>query len=140
MKAPLLLRMASIISGLTAAGHTLGGRQSWSPGGETEVLRAMKTVSYHVMGVDRTFWNFYAGFGLTISVYQLLQAVLLWQLATIAKDQPRRVRPLIASFFLATIACGLIAWKLIFVVPVVFSGVLAACLGLAYIAAGAQTS
>jgi hypothetical protein len=140
MKAPLLLRIASIISVLFATGHTLGGRKSWSPAGETDVLRAMKTVSYHVMGVDRTFWNFYAGFGLTLSVYLLLQAVLLWQLATIAKDEPHRVRPLVASFFLATIASGLIAWKLIFAVPVVFSGVLAACLALAYVAAGRQAS
>src|SRR5260221_11314473 len=122
MKAPLLLRIASIISGLTAAGHTLGGRQSWSPAGETEVLRAMKAVSYHVMGVDRTFWNFYAGFGFTISVYQLLQAVLLWPLAAIAKDPPPRVRPPIPSFFPATIARGLIAWRLVFVLAVRVSG------------------
>ncbi|HEV7498656.1 MAG TPA: hypothetical protein VGQ33_01575 [Vicinamibacteria bacterium] len=136
MKAPILLRISSIISLLFATGHSLGGRQSWSPAGETEVLRAMKTVSYHVMGVDRSYWDFYAGFGWTLSVYQLLQAVLLWQFATIAKDEPRRVRPLVASFFVATIASALIAWKLIFAVPVVFSGVLAVCLALAYVACG----
>jgi hypothetical protein len=138
MKAALWLRISSIISLLFAAGHTLGGRQSWSPAGETDVLRAMKTVSYHVMGVDRTFWDFYAGFGLTLSVHLLLQAVLLWQFATIAKDEPRRVRPLVASLFVATIASALIAWKLIFAVPVVFSGVLAVCLALAYIACGSR--
>lgn len=138
MKAPILLRISSIISLLFATGHSLGGRQSWSPAGDTEVLRAMKTVSYHVMGVDRTYWDFYAGFGWTLSVYQLLQAVLLWQFATIAKDEPRRVRPLVASFFVATIASALIAWKLIFAVPVVFSGVLAVSLALAYVACGSQ--
>ena len=140
MKAPILLRVSSIISVLFAAGHTLGGRKSWSPAGDTEVLRAMKTVSYHVMGVDRTFWDFYAGFGLTLSIYLLLQAVLLWQFATIAKDEPRRVRPMVASFFVATIASALIAWKLIFAIPVVFSGVLAVCLALAYLACGAKAS
>jgi len=138
MKAPILLRISSIISLLFATGHSLGGRQSWSPAGDTEVLRAMKTVSYHVMGVDRSYWDFYAGSGWTLSVYQLLQAVLLWQLATIAKDEPRRVRPLVASFFVATIASALIAWKLIFAIPVVFSGVLAVCLALAYVACGSQ--
>jgi hypothetical protein len=138
MNAPILLRASSIISVLFATGHSLGGRQSWSPAGDTEVLRAMKTVSYHVMGVDRSYWDFYAGFGWTLSVYQLLQAVLLWQLATIAKDEPRRVRPLVASFFVATIASALIAWKLIFAIPVVFSGVLAVCLALAYVACGSQ--
>ena len=41
MKAPIWLRVSSIISVLFATGHSLGGRQSWSPAGETEVLRAM---------------------------------------------------------------------------------------------------
>jgi hypothetical protein len=140
MKAPIFLRVASIVSGLTAAGHTLGGRQSWSPAGETDVLRAMKTVSYHVMGVDRTYWDFYAGFGFTISAFMVLQAVLLWQLATIARDEPRRVRPLIASMLVATVPTGLVAWKFIFAVPVVFAAVLAVCLGLAYVAGGARAS
>ena len=138
MNAPILLRTSSVISVLFATGHSLGGRQSWSPAGDTEVLRAMKTVSYHVMGVERSYWDFYAGFGWTLSVYQILQAVLLWQLATIAKDEPHRVRPLVASFFVATIASALIAWKLIFAIPVVFSGVLAVCLALAYVACGSQ--
>ena len=140
MKAPIFLRVASIVSVLFAAGHTLGGRKSWSPAGETDVLRAMKTVSFHAQGVDRTYWDFYAGFGLTISVFLLLQAVLLWQLATVAKDEPLRVRPLVASFFLATIASGLVAWKFIFAVPAVFSGILAACLGLAFVACGSRAS
>ena len=140
MKAPIWLRISSIVSVLFATGHTLGGRKSWSPAGDTEVLRAMKTVSYHAMGVDRTYWDFYAGFGWTLSIYQLLQAVLLWQLATIAKDEPGRARPLVASFFVATVASALIAWKLIFAIPVVFSGVLAVCLALAYVACGSKAS
>ena len=140
MKAPLWLRVSSIISFFFAAGHTLGGRKSWSPAGETDVLRAMKTVSYHVMGVDRTFFDFYAGFGLCLSVYLLLQAVLLWQLASIARDQPRRVRPLVASILVATVASAVISWRLILPVPVVFSGVLAVCLALAYAACGAKAS
>jgi hypothetical protein len=108
--------------------------------GETDVLRSMRTVTYHVMGVDRTFFDFYIAFGFILSVYMLMQTVLLWQLASIARDQPRRVRPLVASILVATVASGLIAWRLIFPVPVVFSGVLALCLGLAYAACGAQAS
>ena len=134
MKAPLFLRIASILSFLFAVGHTLGGRKSWSPAGETEVLRAMKSVHFHAQGVDRTYWDFYAGFGLTISVSLLLQAVLLWQLATIAKADPLRLRPLIASFFLASVASAYVSWRFIFAVPVVFSALLATCLGLAFLA------
>ena len=139
MNAPILLRTSSIVSVLFATGHSLGGRKSWSPAGDTEVLRAMKTVSYHVMGVDRTYWDFYAGFGWTLSVYQILQAVLLWQPRD---DRERRSRAGCVLWSPRSSSRpsppALIAWKLIFAIPVVFSGVFAVCLALAYVACGSQ--
>ncbi len=135
MRTALLLRIASVISLLFAAGHTLGGRKSWSPLGESEVLKAMRTFRFETSGVSRTYLDFYLGFGFTISVYLLLQAILLWQLAAMARTEPLQVRPMIASFALATLACGLLSWRFIFPLPVVFSAVLAACLALAYFAA-----
>jgi hypothetical protein len=132
MSTALLLRIAAVISLLFAAGHTLGGSQLWSPLGETEVLKAMRTFRFETSGVSRTYLDFYLGFGFTISVYLLLQAILLWQLAAIAGTEPLRVRPMIASFALASLACGILSWRFIFPLPVVFSGVLTACLGLAF--------
>ncbi len=133
MNTTLFLRIASIISLLFAAGHILGGMQSWSPPGETEVLRAMRTFRFDAEGSSRTYLDFYLGFGHMISVYLLLQAALLWQLAAIARADALRVRPSIASFFLASVASAFLSWKFIFAVPVVFSVVLAACLGAAFV-------
>jgi hypothetical protein len=65
----------------------------------------------------------------------LLQAVLLWQLATLAKTDAARVRPLIASFAVAQVASGFLAWKYIFAIPVIFSAVVALCLAAAFVAA-----
>ena len=84
MSTSLLLRIASVISVLFAAGHTLGGRKAWSPQGENQVLQAMRTVRFETFGVSRTYLDFYRGFGFTISVFLAVQAVVLWQLATIA--------------------------------------------------------
>ena len=140
-RAPLWLRLAALIAALYAAGHTAG--MPWTPSHELPaqaVVAQMQGVHFSAAGSNRSYWDFYEGFGLAVSALLTVQAVLLWQLATIAKDEPHRVRPLVASFFLATIASGLIAWKLIFAVPVVFSGVLAACLALAYVAAGRRAS
>jgi len=136
MKPALLLRITSIISLLFAAGHTLGGMNSWSPMGENDVLRAMRSVRFDVEGVSRTYLDFYLGLGFTISVYLLLQAVLLWQLATIAKTDPLRTRPLIVSFFLASAVSAVLSWTLIFAVPAIFSAVIAACLGFAFYTTG----
>ena len=131
MSSTALLRIASIVSALFAAGHTLGGLQSWSPPGDTEVLRAMRSFRFDAEGVSRSYYDFYLGFGFTITVYMLLQVVLLWQLAAIAKTEPLRARPLIASLFLTSIASAFVSWRFIFTVPVVFSAVVAACLGAA---------
>jgi hypothetical protein len=134
MKPALLLRITSIITLLFAAGHTLGGRESWSPAGENDVLRAMRLFHFDVEGVSRTYMDFYLGFGFILGVYLLLQAILLWQLATIAKTDPVRIRPLIISFFLASVASSFLSWKLIFAMPAVFFAVIAACLGFAFYA------
>jgi hypothetical protein len=131
MSATAFLRIASILSALFAVGHTLGGLQSWSPAGDTEVLRAMRSFRFDAEGVSRSYYDFYLGFGFTISVYMLLQVVLLWQLAAIAKTEPLRAHPLIASFFLASIASAFVSWRFIFTVPVVFSVGVAAFLGAA---------
>ena len=135
MTTSLLLRIASAISLLFAAGHTLGGRKDWSPMGETDVLQAMRTVRYQVLGVSRSYVDFYRGFGFTLSVYLLLQAILLWQLAAIAKTDPLRVRPMIAAFALASLASGILSWRFLLPIPVIFSGVLTVCLGLAFFVA-----
>lgn len=136
MRPFLLLRIASILTLLLAAGHTAGGLSFWSPSGETEVLRAMRSFHFDAGGVSRTYLDFYLGFGFTISVYLFMQAVALWQLASIAKSDALRVRPLIGSFLLASVASAVLAWKFIFVVPVVSFTAVTVCLGLAFYAAG----
>jgi hypothetical protein len=136
MKPVLLLRIASIISLLFAVIHTMGGANAWSPVGETDVLRAMRSYHFNAGGVSRTYLDFYLGLGFSVGVFLLLQAVLLWQLATLAKTDSVRVRPMIVSFFVASIACGFLSWKFIFAAPAIFSAVIAILLGFTFYAAG----
>lgn len=128
MRPSLLLRIASIAMLLFAAGHTMGGLQFWSPAGDTEILKAMGSFRFDVQGVNRTYLDFYLGFGWTISVYLFLQAVLLWQLAPLAGVEPHRVRPLLVSFLVAWIAATVISSLLIFPLPAVLSAVVTAFL------------
>ena len=127
----LLLRIASVISLTFAAGHTMGGLRKWSPMGDNAVLRAMTDVRFDTMGANRSYLDFFMGFGWSLSVFMLMQTILLWQLASLARTDPARLRPMIAVIALATVASGVIAWRFIFPLPAVFSGVLA----LAYVAA-----
>jgi hypothetical protein len=136
MKPAILLRITSILSLLFAVLHTLGGADSWSPVGETDVLRAMRSYHFNAGGVSRTYLDFYLGLGFSVGVFLLLQAVLLWQLAALAKVDSMRIRPMVVSFIVASLACAFLSWKFIFVVPAIFSVVIAALLGLAFYAAG----
>jgi hypothetical protein len=106
--------------------------------GENDVLRAMRSYRFDAGGVSRTYLDFYLGLGFTVSVFLLLQAVLLWQLAAIAKVDSVRIRPLIVSFFVASVVCAFLSWKFVFALPAIFSAVIAAFLGFAFYAAGKE--
>lgn len=128
MKATLFLRIAAGLSLIFAAGHTAGGLKSWSPAGETDVLKQMRAFHFDASGVSRTYLDFYLGFGFFIGAYLLLQAVVLWQLASVAKSNPVQARPFVVSFLAVSIVSAVLSWAYIFVVPVVFSVVIAVCL------------
>ncbi len=132
----LWLRVGSGISLLFTAGHTLGGLKRWSPMGDNEVLRQMTAVHFDANGVSRSYFDFFMGFGWSISVAMVLQTVLLWQLASMARSDPAAARPMIAAFALATLASGAIAWRFIFPVPALFSAALVIPLAVAFVVAG----
>ena len=131
----LWLRIAAVISLLFTAGHTMGGLKRWSPMGDNPVLKSMTDVQFSVMGANRSYLDFFMGFGWSLSVFMLMQTILLWQLGSLAATEAARLRPLIAVIALATVASGVIAWRFIFPIPALFSAVLAIVLGLAYISA-----
>jgi hypothetical protein len=138
MKTALLLRIASVISFLFAAGHTLGGRKDWAFTGETEVLQPMRTFRIEAMGVSRTYMDFYRGFGFTLSVFLVLQAVVLWQLASLAATNPAQVRPLVLTLLVASAANAFLTWRFILPLPAMFGAVVTAFLVAAFVAAGRE--
>jgi len=135
MTTTLWLRISAAIALLFAAGHALGGLKYWSPMGDNPVLQSMRSVRFDTMGANRSYFDFFMGFGHSISVLLVMQAVLLWQLATLARTNALSVRPMIAAIGLATVALGVIAWRFIFPLPALFSLVLAVTLAVAYVTA-----
>lgn len=132
----MLLRIASAISIVFALGHSLGGLSQWSPMGGNAVLDAMRTVRFLVMGVRRSYLDFFMGFGWSLSIGMLLQAALLWQIATLAERAPALARPMIAVFVLNCAASVVITALWLFPVPALFAAVLLVPLGLAWIKTG----
>jgi hypothetical protein len=135
MNARLWLRISAGVSLLLALGHTLGGRKYWSPNGENPVLQQMRDVHFDVMGVNRSFYDFYMAFGYSLSVAIFMQSILLWQLSAVVATDAARVRPMIAVITAAVVASGIIAWRMLFPVPVYFELILAVCLIMALVKA-----
>lgn len=137
MKSSTFLRIASVITFLYFAGHTAG--IPWTPAvgpGETPVIEAMKAHSFNVVGSQRTYWDLYFGFGIIISGYLLVQAVVLWQLGSLAKTEPSRVRAIVVSFLVAFVVNAFLSWKYFFAIPVVMATLISVCLALALVYSG----
>jgi hypothetical protein len=129
------LRLAAVISLLLCVGHTLG--RPWTPAGDAAgaaVVEAMKTYHMQLMGVERSYFDFYLGFGWIISVYLLAQAALLWCVASLGATDAARVRPFVAVFFIASLMITVLDWQFLFAIPLVMSAVITLCLGWALLA------
>src|SRR5437762_1713635 len=58
-----------------------------------------------------SYWDFYIGYGLLAILSGVIEIILLWQLALIAKKQPNQVRPIVALFVFANLAHAFLVWK-----------------------------
>jgi hypothetical protein len=136
MNTSLMLRIAAVLTLLYCIGHTLG--IPWTPSVRVQdvaVLEAMKGDRFEFFGNTRSYWDFYYGFGLAITVYLAVQAVVLWQLAPLANALAKQIRPIVAVSFIAFVANAVITWMYFFFVPVAFAIAIAVCLALAFIMA-----
>lgn len=132
MKPSTFLRAGSVLSFLYFLGHSAG--MPWTPsegGGTGVVIGGMKSYRFEVLGSERTYWDFYEGFGLTVSVFFLLEAVVLWFLATLAVKEAHRVRPIVLAYLLANVAQLVLVVRFFFLPPVVLTAANSACLALA---------
>lgn len=138
MKPHNLLRAAAVVTFAHALLNTFAGLLGGTSHVQDEqaILNAMKSVQFDAMGSLRTYWHFYFGFGLFLSVSLLLRSVLIWQLAALAKADPAKARIFIASLCIAFVAFSVLSSVYFFIAPVVLEGVIALLLGLAY--AGAR--
>src|SRR3954454_13273702 len=132
MTTVLWLRISSVIALLFAAGHSLGGLKYWSPMGENPVLKSMRDIHFDTLGVSRSYLDFYMGFGYSLTVAQVMQAALLWQIAALARNEVANLRPMIPVIALANRAGAIIAWRFILPIPAIFALIQLACLTAAY--------
>jgi hypothetical protein len=106
-----------------------------APGVQAFVVQTMKSNSFSFMGSVRTFWDFNLGYGLILSVVLFIHSLMFWQLGSLVKIDGSRLRPILALLCLEFAIQAPIAGRYFFVGPAITSGIIAACLAIAFFTA-----
>jgi len=132
----LLLRAASLLTLIHAVLHTIGGVFGKpDPGPASIAVLAMQTNQFQWMGNTRSYWNFYIGFGLGITIFLTLDAIVLWLLASLAKSEAARLRPIILAYAIGYTAFAVNSYVYFFLGAVVTEILIVLCLAGAAVAA-----
>jgi len=132
MKPVVFLRIASVLTLIHSILHTIGGVFSEpDPGAAATAWAAMKANQFAVFGLTRSYFVFYRGLGLGITIFLTAEAIVFWQLGALAKTDAVRLRPVIATFMLAYLVFAGNSFAYFFYMPVIVEVVIAACLGMA---------
>jgi hypothetical protein len=141
MKPVIFLRIASVLTVIHAVLHTIGGVfSSADPGPARIAVEAMKANQFLLMGHVRSYWEFYRGLGLTVTILLTAEGIVMWQLASLAKRDAARLRPVMATFLLAYLVMAVNSNTYFFIGPVIAEVLIAACLGAAIVTAGSSVS
>jgi hypothetical protein len=136
MRPVIFLRIASVLTFVHAALHTIGGVFGGAaPGVQQATVATMKANEFVVMGATRSYWDFYMGLGLVVSVFLTLEAIVFWQLSSLAKTDALRLRPILATFLIGYLGAAVVSYRYFFAGPVITEILIALCLGLVIVAA-----
>ncbi len=131
MKPWIWFRALAVILGIFTLGHTLGTRHAVTTApGEAAVIAGMQGYRVPVMGFLRTYWEFYRGFSISISVLLATLMVIAWQLATMSRRNPREALPLAVTVLLACVGQAIISFIYFFTAPMLMSVAAVVCAGM----------
>jgi len=128
MKVSFLYRTASVLLLLWAAGHTIGFRQIDPAWHVDSLVDSMKSTHFNANGSVRTYWDFFVGFGLFVSVLMVFAAIVAWQLGGLPAETLARMRMVAWGFVICVGIVTWLSWRYFFVIPVVFSIAILLCL------------
>jgi hypothetical protein len=135
-KPVIFLRIASVLTFIHAVLHTIGGVFSGpDPGPGAVAYEAMKVNQFMLMGNMRSYWAFYRGMGLAVTIFLTFGAVVFWQLSSLAKSDAVRLRPVLAAFAVAYLAMAVNSQMYFFLAPVIVETIIAVLLVLAMVTA-----
>ena len=130
-KPSIWFRALAVILAFFTLGHTLGTRHAITTApGEAAVITGMQGYRVPVMGFLRSYWDFYRGFSVTISVLLAALAVIAWQTAALSRRSPREAIPFAYTLLIALFANAIVSFSYFFTAPMVTSTLAVVCAGI----------
>jgi hypothetical protein len=130
MKPSMVYRIASVLLVLFAVGHTLGFRQTPPEWGVDRLVASMRTIHFQAQGFNRTYYDFYVGFGLFVSVFLLFAAALAWQLSAMTRQTLAAIPGVTWSLVVCFAVITFLSWRYFFIVPIILAGLTTVCFAL----------
>ena len=129
MKPWIWLRIAAVLQGIGTVLHTIATTHRPNNGpAEEAVFSAMQSFHFQIMGATRSHWDFYRGYELSITVVFGIIAILIWQLGTLSKTEPKQATPFIVTMLVAQALLDVVSWAYFFAGPGTMSILIAGCL------------
>jgi hypothetical protein len=126
MTTRVLYRIAAVLILLFDLGHSAGF--PWSDPKWGVDVGPMRSSHFNVLGFSRTYWDFYVGFGLFITVFLLLAAMLAWQLGSLAAQTLTLMRLTAWALAACFAAVTVLSWMYFFIIPIAFGVAITVCL------------
>jgi len=135
MNASVLLRIAAVFILLFGVGHSLG--YPWvgnvTEAQQTALMNAIQANAAVTMGFTRSYADFHVGFGWFISIFFLVQAIVVWRLASLLGTQPAMVKFLSGLFAVQYLAILVLDYYFFFWAPIISAALVAACFVAVYL-------
>jgi len=134
MKASVWLRVLAAIMVFFTFGHTMGVLNPPADGPAGQALDAMRRARFPIMGFERSYWEFYRGFGFFVSLEFVLFAIIAYQLSVIGRRSPSAALPLMVTLEIGCIGTAMLSWIYFFSAPMITSLVAVVCATAALVA------
>ena len=128
MKASLFYRIAFVLLILFAVGHTLGFRRVDPRWGVDSLIQQLRSTHFDAQGFNRSYWDFFTGFGFFVTILLLFAAIVSWQLGSLPKESLSTMSLITWGLAICFIVVTFLSYRYFFMEPVVFSGATAVCL------------
>jgi len=120
MKPSAFVRIASVLVFVHAVLHTIGGVFGKVDAGPAAVaVAAMKANQFVAFGNLRTFWDFYTGMGLGVTISLTMESAALWFLAPLTAIHGKKLRPVLAAFAIGYLLFAVNSFRYFFMGPVI---------------------